>query len=174
MPCALIGAYTNPCRDAVGGVFEIKVKIHPGTTAIAADFTVSSGVVTIANTSSRTLWYTYYIHEETAVLSSDPQTNTQNGTLFYMQKLAFVFNKLTSTLNNELHVLAQNRLLFAVRDRNTNYWLMGLDFGANMTPSTSGTGTASGDRSGYNLTFEAKEVQQLMNLSAATYNTLVT
>ena len=56
---------------------------------------------------------------------------------------------------------------------NDNYWLIGLDYGADLTAGKHSSGTARGDRSGSTLTFTAKESQSILNMSSATYNTLI-
>src|SRR3990167_347813 len=174
MPCTLTSSLALDCRDGVGGILEIKVKTHPGTAVIASDFTESSGVISIAAGSSRQTWYTYNLEKETASLTEKTTVSVANGTVFSEQELKIIFNKLSAKLRNEIKLLAQNRLIFAVRDLNSVYWLVGMDYGADLVETNATTGTARGDRSGYELTFKAKEKSQLLNISAATYDTLIT
>lgn len=174
MACVLTGSQGLDCRDAIGGIKEVKLKKHPGLASIEANFTVSSGSITaIAAGVSRTLWYTYGVEKETASMSSNPNPNVQNGTNFYQHEIKIVLNKLSTRLNEEMLLLAQTPLLFAVRDFNDNYWIVGKDFGADLTAGTAGTGAARGDRSGYTLDFTAKEPLMIQNISAAIYATLV-
>ena len=173
MACVLTGSQALDCRDAIGGIKEIKVKKHPGLATIEADFTVSSGAITAIASGSRSLWYTYGIEKETASLSSNPTPNPSNGTNYFQQELKIIMNKLSTRLNEEMKLLAVMPLLFAVRDFNDNYWIVGKDFGADLTAGTSGTGAARGDRSGYDLTFTAKEPLTIQNITSAVYNTLV-
>ena len=173
MACVLTGSQALDCRDAIGGIKEIKVKKHPGLTTTEADFTVSSGSITAIATGSRTLWYTYGVEKETASLASNTNPNTQQGTNFYTQEIKIILNKLSTRLNEEMRLLAVMPLLFAVRDFNDNYWIVGKDFGADLTTGTSGTGAARGDRSGYDLTFTAKEPLTIQNITKTIYDTLV-
>ena len=173
MACTLIGGIAADCRDSLGGIKQVKVKIWPGISTIATDFTITSGDVAIAS-GSRSTWYTYFIESNTAMFTSNPTTNRQNGTLFYDEQLKIIFNKFSAKLRNEIHVLAQNRLLFAVKDQNDTHWLMGVDEGMMMEPSTSTSGTAKGDRSGSELTFKAEEKQAMVTMTQAVYDTLVT
>lgn len=175
MACALTGSQTLDCKDGIGGIKEIKIKAHPGLSTIETDFTVSSGSVTaIAAGGSRSSWYTYQVEKETTSIKDDPQPNQQNGTLFFQQELKLVMNKLSARLSYEMSLLGKNRLLIAIRDMNDQYFLIGLKFGADLTAGTSGSGTARGDRSGYDLTFTAKEDLPVQYITSAIWATLVT
>lgn len=170
MSCALTGSFSLDCRDSFGGIREIKVKVHPGN---VTNTTVTSGVITASGDYLNT-WYTYGVEKDTCRISDNPQTNVQNGTVFYQQEVQIIVNKLRAAFRNELVLLAQNSLLIAVRDNNDNYWLLGYQRGLDLQPSTSGSGTASGDRSGYDLLFAAPEHAPMLSMSSATYDTLIT
>lgn len=174
MACSLIGSVPFSCRDSVGGIKEIKIKAHPGLSTITSDFTETSGVIAISAGASRQTWYTYFVEKETASLTDTANNNIQNGTSFSSAELKFIWNKLTSTLRNEFNVLRQTPVLLAFRDMNDNYWLMGLQAGADMTTGSLMTGAARGDRSGADITFTSKEANPIMSISAATYATLIT
>ena len=173
MACALIGSVAIDCRDGVGGILEIKVKVHQGFDTAEANFTETSGVIAIAS-GSRSLWYTYNLEKETAMLTEKTNVSQANGTVFSEQDLKIVFNKLSAKMRNEIKVLAQNRLVIAVKDLNDVIWLVGTYYGADLVDSTATTGTARGDRSGYELNFKAKEKHQILTISEATYDTLIT
>ena len=173
MACALIGGISLPCRDGVGGILEVKVKIHQGFDTAEANFTETSGVVAIAS-GSRSGWYTYNLAKETASLTEKTSVNVQNGTVQSEVDLKVIFNKLSAQIRNEIKVLAQNSLVFAVKDLNDVIWLVGTYYGADLMDSTAGTGTSRADRSGYEVSFKAKEKHQMLTISEATYDTLVT
>ena len=173
MACALTSSLALNCRDSVGGLKEIKIKVHPGLADIARDYTVTSGVTTIA-AAGLTGWYLWGLEKETCNFEEDVTTNVQNGTTFYQQVLNVVFNKFSTKNRNEIAIYAQTPVLLALRDMNDNYWLIGQDYGADLTAGKHSSGTTRGDRSGSALTFTAKESQSILNISAATYNTLDT
>lgn len=173
MACALTSSLALNCRDSNGGLKEIKVKVHPGLQTIGTDFTVSSGVVTIAS-GSQTGWYLWALEKETCNFDEDIMTNVQNGTTFYQQVLNVVFNKFSNKNRNEIALYAQTPVLLAVRDMNNKYSLIGLDYGADLTAGKHSSGTARGDRSGSTLTFTAKETQAIIDMTEATYNSLDT
>ena len=175
MPCVLTGSQALDCKDSIGGIYEIKFKVHPGLSVIETDFTISSGSVTaIVAGSSRSSWYTYSLEKETAFAKDDPQASAATGTLFFDQEVKIILNKLSARLGHEMRLLGQNRLLVAIRDMNGNRFLLGLKYAMDMVPGTSGTGTARGDRSGYELTFKGREDLQMQFITTAIYDTLVT
>lgn len=174
MPCVLTGSQSLDCKDGIGGIKEIKIKTHPGLATIETDFTISSGSVTaIASGASRSSWYTYQVEKETASVKDDPQPNQQNGTLFFQQEFKLIMNKLSARLSYEMSLLGKNRLIIAIRDMNDSYFFVGLRYGADLTAATSGTGAARGDRSGYELTFTAKEDLPVQFTTSAIWATLV-
>ena len=172
MACTLPTSIVLNCRDSVGGLKEIKIHAHPGLTEVASDYAVSSGVVTIA-TGNRTKWYTWSLQKETSSFTEKINTNIQNGTTFYEQELKVIFNKFSAANRNEIAIYAQTPVQLAVRDMNDNYWLIGLDYGADLTAGSHTSGTGHGDRSGSELTFTAKESQSITNMTAATYDSLI-
>lgn len=175
MACALTSSLQLNCRDNVGGLKEIKVRVHPGLSIIANDMTVTSGVVTTSGAQgTKASWYTWSLEKETCSFSEKVTTNVQNGTTFYEQDLKVIFNKFSAKLRNEIAIYAQTPVMLAVRDMNDTYWMIGMDYGADLTSGTHSSGTARGDRSGTELSFMAKESQSILNMSAATYNSLVT
>lgn len=169
MACALTQSILLDCRDSVGGIREVKVKVLPNS---LTDYTVTSGVVTIAS-GSRTGWYSYQMEKEVASFTETTTVNVQNGTVFHSQELKLIINKLRASVRNELVLLAQNRIQVAVKDRNNNYWLLGYENGMDLTQSVNGTGTAYGDRSGYDMSFKGMEANPHINMSEATYTSLV-
>lgn len=174
MPCALTGSQPVDCKDAIGGIKEIKIKAHPGLAEIEANFTVSSGSVTAIASGSRSSWYTYTVEKETASCTDNPTPNQANGTLFYTQEFKLILNKMSARLNHEVKLLGQNRLIIALRDMNDRYFIVGLRYGADLTTGNVGTGTARGDRNGYELTFTAKEDLPTQDITSTIWNTLVT
>ena len=92
--------------------------------------------------------------------SSFEQTITssrENGTTFYEQTLTLNFKKLSKQTHNEVKLLAYARPHVIVEDNNGNKFMMGLEYGAEVTGGSIATGAAMGDMSGYSLTFGAQE-----------------
>lgn len=154
--CTISGSYPIDCARVAGGVAEIKVKIKPTDTSTSGGYTTSSGSVTLSSPAT-TGWYTFGVELETASANSDPQVNRQNGSAFYQQMVKVILNKLRASVNNELLALSQSQLQIAVKTQEGTCLLLGKDNGISLANSVSGTGTAMGDRNGYELNFEGKE-----------------
>lgn len=173
MSCTLTGSQPLDCKDSVGGIREIKVRVHEGSTDVA-NITYSSGVISAIAAGSRSSWYTYNLEKETASANDNGQYNPANGTTFYQQEVKIIMNKLSARLSYEFDQMAKARIIVAIRDMNDVYWIYGYEFGCDVTAMTAGTGTARGDRSGYEVTLTGKEKFPAPTISSTIYDTLVT
>jgi hypothetical protein len=85
------------------------------------------------------------------------QTSRDNGTTFFEQTIVAQFKVLDPTTHKTVKLLAYGRPHVVVRTRSGNYFLAGLERGADVTAGTISSGTAMGDFNGYNLTLTAME-----------------
>jgi len=161
MACALTTGYSLDCRDSNGGI----KRFYIAEFTTAWSYTLSGG--TIATSVSGAPTFRKYEQEiETGMFEESIQTSRTNGTLFYEQDLTMVLFKMQATLRNEIYLVAQNRLFIIARDENDKYWMVGRQRGAMLEPSKAGTGTARGDRNGYELKFKGKEALPAEEVSA--------
>jgi hypothetical protein len=167
MACALTQGYVAGCRDSNGGIK--KFYIAEWTSAWA--YTIASGAVTVS-TSGAPTFRSYEQEVESGMFEESIQTNRQNGTLFYEQDITMILLKMQATLRNEIYLVAQNKLFVIARDENDKYWLIGRQRGAMLDPSKAGTGTARGDRNGYELKFKGKEALPAEEISATVVTAL--
>lgn len=119
--------------------------------------TEASGIVSAITKSAGKVFYKYELVKNTGSLTETITTSVENGTVFYAQELSVVLNKLQANTRNEILLLAKNTLLVVVQDANDKYWLLGRVAGLDVTGGTAATGTATGDRNGYTLTFTGNE-----------------
>lgn len=166
MPCALTTNLSLDCRDSIGGI----KRFYVATWASGASFTIVTGTVTVA--SGMGTIYKYEQEEETGLFEEQYQASRENGSLFFEQDATAIFLKGQAATRNELLLLAKNRLFIIARDNNDKYWLIGRQTGAILEPSKFTTGTAKGDRNGYELKFKAKEPLPAEELSAAVVTAL--
>ena len=153
MPCALTTGYKLGCRDNVGGITEVRlIAFNSVTGTIVVD---GSGIVT--GTFPASGFYKYEVPKGAGQFTETVNASTENGTIFYQQELVFPINRMTQTVRNELRLLGLNRLMAIVTDRNGKYWLLGRSNGLDVTAGTAQTGTAMGDRNGYEMTFTGME-----------------
>jgi hypothetical protein len=98
----------------------------------------------------------------------------ENGSLYYTPEVTFTINKLQVAVRNELRLLARNRLLVIVQDNNNRYWVLGAANGLEATAGTAGSGTAFGDRSGYEMTLTGMEPDPMLLIVSTTFTPLAT
>ena len=162
MSCSLTTGYALGCRDAVGGIKTIFVQTLNATGSVNTN---GSGLVTgFTPTSVSGSWFEYDLTKATSSMTETLNASTENGTLFYTPEVTFTINKLQTSVRNELRLLARNRLLVIVLDNNGRYWLLGAANGLEASAGTAGTGTAFGDRSGYELTLSGMEPNPMLNV----------
>jgi hypothetical protein len=153
MACALTQGYTLDCKDSLGGIVEVYFMASQDV----ASYTVSGGVMTALTKDTGKRFYKYELVKSTSSFVENINASVENGTIFYQQELTVVLNKLQVNTRNEILLLAKNLLVAVAKDNNGKYWYMGLTRGLDITAGSSQSGTAEGDRSGYTLTFTAKE-----------------
>jgi hypothetical protein len=85
------------------------------------------------------------------------QSSRDTGTTAFEQVVEVTLKKLTIADHKELRILAFGRPHVIVEDYNGNYFLAGLEHGAEVTGGTIVTGTSMSDLSGYTLTLTGME-----------------
>jgi len=168
MSCALTTGYTLGCRDSVGGIKTIYVQ---GWNATGTVNTNGSGTVT-GFTGFSSGFYEYDLTKATSSMTETLNASIENGSLYYTPEVTFTINKLQVAVRNELRLLARNRLLVIVQDNNNRYWVLGAANGLEATAGTAGSGTAFGDRSGYEMTLTGMEPDPMLLIVSTTFTPL--
>ena len=151
MACALTTGRSLPCKSAVGGLKTVYFADY-GTLGNA---TISSGEITAFSGLSIS-WYKYDIKGNSS-LETTVNSSRENGTTFYTQTLNLTLTYLDKSTQEEIKLLAAARPHIAIEDYNGNFFLVGLEHGAEVTGGTIVSGAAMADLSGFTLTFEAME-----------------
>jgi len=150
MACLLTTGRKVPCKSAVGGIKSVYFADF-GTLGTA---TIASGEITaFAGTPD---WFEFDVKGNSS-LETTVNSSRENGTTFYTQTLNLTLTFLDKATQEELKLLAHARPHVAVEDYNGNFFLVGLEHGAEVTGGTVVTGAAMGDLSGFTLTFEGQE-----------------
>jgi len=170
MSCSLTTGYALGCRDSVGGIKTIYVQ---GWNATGTVNTNGSGTVT-GFTGFSSGFYEYDLTKATSSLTETLNASIENGSIYYTPEVTFTINKLQVAVRNELRLLARNRLLVIVQDNNNRYWVLGAANGLEATAGTAGTGTAFGDRSGYEMTLTGMEPDPMLLIVSTTFTPLAT
>lgn len=170
MACVLTSSRTLACKDAVGGIktvffteLENKATLTSATPGLISAFTLATG---------KRFWQ-YDLVKETGEYEEKIVTSSENGTVFFETDLKIMLHKTSVAMRNELKLIAQNRLMIIILDRNGVYWLMGEGNGAELVPSSAKSGKAMGDFNGYELAFSAKETEQMQSVTSGLIASLI-
>ena len=166
MSCSLTSGFVLDCKDSVGGVKAIHL-----INFAATGFTVSGGEVTATTIASGNV-YTYEMPKGVGSMTTTTNVSQENGTVFNQTDVVARLRKLATTKRNELKLLSQNRVFCIVEDNNQTYWLVGKEYGCDITAMTAETGTAMGDNYGYNFTLSAIEAESPYKLQASVVTAL--
>ena len=169
MACALTSGRALDCRDSVGGIKRLLIT----ELANKATLTTTSGAISAFTLATGKQFWSYEQVRETSNFSEAILASVENGTLAYETTLTAIFNKGETSTRNQIRLLAQNRLMIIAEDRNGKYWLLGDTHGAELTAGSYASGTAMGDRNGYELTFVAKEAEPMKEVASGLIATLL-
>jgi hypothetical protein len=166
MSCSLTTGYALGCRDSIGGIKAIYVQAFNATGSVNVNAT---NTVTGFTGYSASGFFEYDLTKATSSMTETLNASIENGSIFYAPEVTFTINKLQVAVRNELRLLARNRLLVIVQDNNSRYWVLGSANGMEATAGTAGTGTAFGDRSGYELTLSGMEPDPMLLIASTTF-----
>jgi len=153
MACDIENGRLEACKDSVSGLDAIYF-INYGI-SYPADVTVDAENVITEVTGVTTL----YKYELKGANTFDQTINTSrdNGTTYFDQMVVVQLKKQDSTTTKTVKLLAYGRPHIVVKTRAGQFFMVGLERGADMTAGSINSGTALGDFNGYNLTFTAQE-----------------
>ena len=158
MACSnLTAGFTLDCNDANGGIEKIFIANGP-----VEAITASAGVVTAITVGGSALtpadFFEFEVPRQTSSFTETINASQENGTVFYDQALTMVFNKMEAAKRNQILLMAEATSMVVVfKDNNGKYFSVGLERGAYTTAGTSVSGTAYGDRNGYEITISGTE-----------------
>jgi len=169
MACILTSGRTLACRDAIGGIKKIYITELENKNVLTA----SAGTISAFTLLTGKQFWSYDLIKETAEYDQKIVTSTENGTVFYETELKIMLHKTSVATRNELKLIAQNRLMVIILDRNGDYWLMGEVNGADLMPSSAKSGKAFGDFNGYELVLSAKETDLMQIVTSSLIPSLI-
>ena len=170
MSCYISSGLQLGCSDGIGGIKKIYI-VGGATGEITAVSTSADGAITGFTSSTGTTVYGFELKRNTSSLAQNTTKNFENGTIYWEQVLTAVFFKYDQDKRNQLKILGQNDQIqiIAVDQNDTNYYL-GQVNGMYLSGGSAGTGTAYGDRNGFEMIFTGQEPQpaNVISVSLAT------
>ena len=150
MACLLTSGRKLPCKSSVGGLKAVYFADY-GT---LGDVTIASGEITA--TAGDPDFFRFDIKGNSS-LETTINSSRENGTTFYTQTLNLTLPVLDKATQEQIKLLATARPHVAIEDYNGNFFMVGLEHGAEVTGGTIVSGAAMGDLSGFTLTLEGQE-----------------
>ena len=155
MACTLISSGRSlACKTSVGG---LKAVYFAAFGTLGAVTEVAGEITAIAGTPD---FFKYEIKGSSS-LESTINSSRENGSTYYTQTLNLTLPFLDKATQEQIKLLSTTRPHVAIEDYNGNYFLVGLENGAEVTGGTIVSGAAMGDLSGFTLTLEGQEKHQL-------------
>jgi hypothetical protein len=159
MSCYISSGVDLGCSDGIGGIKSIWVLGASGATApdvTAVAVTGTTGPITGITGSG--VWYNFELKRNTSSLSQNTTKNFENGTIYWEQVLTAVLFKYDQDKRNQLLVLGQNdQIQIVAVDQNDVQYYLGQVNGMYLSGGSAATGTAFGDRNGFELIFTGQE-----------------
>ena len=159
MSCDISAGRTEPCKTAVGGLKNLyfcNYEQIDGYTYTDAAGGAAEDEVAGFGTLGTIVGYKYELKGANN-LEQTLNSSRENGTTFVEQTLTAVLKKQDIATHKQIKLLSHGRPRVVVEDYNGNFFLMGLEHGAEVTTTAITTGTAMGDLSGYTITMVANE-----------------
>lgn len=154
MPCAIEEGYEIDCnKDSLGGLIRVRMAAKNDIESI----TETDKIVTAIVMKTGKRFYNFALVKSTSNFLTTITSTPANGSVFYAESLSLVFNKLKAATSKIVDNLARASVVAIVEDRNGEVILLGRENGLDVSGGTAGSGTAGGDRSGYELQFAGEE-----------------
>ena len=137
------------CRESVGGIKEVYILGDRSEVKVTVTQEAITGITLDAGSDK---FLPYKFRKQTGSMVSTINTSEENGTTFVQTDVTLVFHKMEAKKRLEISALMVGDCAMLVKDGNNKYWYLGLDEPVTLTAGTAGTGTAKGDKNGYDLT----------------------
>jgi len=157
MSCYISQAVSLGCSDGIGGVK--KIWVVGGATGAVTGYTYDAdGQITGATSTVGTTIYGFELKRNTSSLVQNVTKSFENGTIFFTQELHAILFKYDQSKRNILQELSQNdKIQIIAVDQIGTQYLLGQTNGMYLSGGSAGTGTAYGDRNGFEFIFTGQE-----------------
>lgn len=158
MSCFISSGAALGCSDSIGGVKKIYVA---GQSGFTSGYTYNAdGAVTGATDAGDVVLYGFELKRNTSSYVQTTTKSYENGTVYWEQVLTAVLFKYDQEKRNQLKVLGQNdQIQIIAVDQNDVQYYLGQVNGMYLSGGSAATGTAFGDRNGFEMIFTGQEPQ---------------
>ena len=164
MACDISNGRIEQCKDSVSGLKAVYIinydKLNSDTATYLTTPVGSEDVIDTwvpIDTATAMNLYKYELKSTTNSFTTAINSSRDNGTTFFTQTLVAALKRQDAATTKNVKLLAYGRPRIVVRTMTDQFFLMGLDQGADVSAGEISTGAALGDFNGYSLTFTAEE-----------------
>lgn len=190
MSCNLTKGRNITCRDTVGGIKAIYFVQYDEISSWSEGTGANAGSLDTFDIGSNDI-YKYTLKRGTASCTETITGSSEAGTVFYTPSVNIKLHKLTKEDQNQIKLLAANRLVIFLElneiltaNSHNVILALGLENGMELNSGTGATGAAFGDMNGYTWTFDGMERDPMVTVadytttpldnSAFTFQSIVT
>jgi len=163
MSCEISNGRIEQCKDSVSGLKSIYIINYDKLNSDSVTYLTASGSedvieawTPIDDSASMNL-FKYELKSTANSFTTAINSSRDNGTTFFTQTLVANLKRQDAATTKNVKLLAYGRPRIVVRTMTDQFFLMGLDQGADVSAGEISTGAALGDFNGYSLTFTAEE-----------------
>ena len=158
MSCDITNGRIEQCKDSVSGLKAIYFINFDDLDSDDVDYNSTDGdVIDTWQPASALSIYKYELKSTANSFTTSINSSRDNGTTFFEQTLVANLKRQDFATHKNVKLLAYGRPRIVVRTMTDQFFLMGLDQGADVSAGEISTGAALGDFNGYSLTFTAQE-----------------
>lgn len=163
MSCDITAGRIEQCKDSVSGLKAIYVINYDKLNSDAVAYSVVTGEEDVIDTwvpidtATAMNLYKFELKSTTNSFTTAIESSRDNGTTFFSQTLVAALKRQDAVTTKNVKLLAYGRPRIVVRTMTDQFFLMGLDQGADVSAGEISSGAALGDFNGYSLTFLAQE-----------------
>ena len=163
MSCDISNGRIEQCKSSVSGLKAIYIinydKLNSDSVVYSAGAGEEDEIDTwtpIDDTTPLNL-YKFELKSTTNSFTTAIESSRDNGTTFFSQTLVAALKRQDVVTTKNVKLLAYGRPRIVVRSMTDQFFLMGLDQGADVSAGEISSGANLGDFNGYSLTFLAQE-----------------
>lgn len=179
MACDITSGRIEQCKDSVSGIKSIYIVNYDKLNSDSVDYSTATDEEDVINT-----WapiedvalnlYKFELKSTANSFTTAINSSRDNGTTFFTQTLVANFKRQDAVTTKQIKLLSWGRPRIIIRSMTDQFFLMGLDQGADVSAGEISTGAALGDFNGYSLTFTAEEELPANFIDCSTEATLKT
>lgn len=150
MACALTAGKDYKACKTVAGTKAFLITEFANITAI----TKTAGVVTAMTQAGSTVFFRYKMAAQVGSWKQDTTSNKTTGTYGLTTEATMPIQGIDQATQTELGLLIKNKLMLIAEENDGTYWLLGEDFGMDVTTDALVGGTNMADFRGNTITFQ--------------------